>query len=97
LAAARHLTRALARRLPAQVAITATDLNPAMLDRAKSHPGLEGVRWRRRTRHCRSMIGNSITCQPVRRHVLPISAPRFVKRGALRPGGQFLFSGGDRG
>src|SRR5204863_3067335 len=39
------VTRALARRLPAQVAITATDLNPAMLDRAKSHPGLDRVRW----------------------------------------------------
>jgi len=39
------VTRALARVLPAEVAITATDLNPAMLDRAKSHPDLERVRW----------------------------------------------------
>ena len=37
------VTRALARTLPATVAITATDLNPAMLDQAKSHPGLERV------------------------------------------------------
>jgi ubiquinone/menaquinone biosynthesis C-methylase UbiE len=39
------VTRALARSLPAAVAITATDLNPAMLDRAKSHAGMERVRW----------------------------------------------------
>ncbi len=38
------LTRALARALPSAVAITATDLNPAMLDQAKSHDGLERVR-----------------------------------------------------
>ena|SRR5438045_2773234 len=31
------VTRALARLLSAEVSITATDLNPAMLDRAKSH------------------------------------------------------------
>jgi len=39
------VTRALARVLPPEVAITATDLNPAMLDRAKSHSDLERVRW----------------------------------------------------
>ena len=37
------VTRALVRSLPASVAITATDLNPAMLERAKTHPGLERV------------------------------------------------------
>src|SRR5216110_2178622 len=40
------VTRALVRLLPAEVSITATDLNPAMLDRAKSHRGIERVRWR---------------------------------------------------
>jgi ubiquinone/menaquinone biosynthesis C-methylase UbiE len=39
------VTRALARSLPAAVAITATDLNPAMLDQAKSHARMERVRW----------------------------------------------------
>src|ERR1051325_10942230 len=39
------VTRALVRLLPSEVAITATDLNPAMLERAKSHPGLERVQW----------------------------------------------------
>src|SRR5580704_4076722 len=39
------VTRAMARTLPAAVAITATDLNPAMLVQAKSHAGLERVQW----------------------------------------------------
>ena len=39
------VTRALARTLPASVAITATDINPAMLARARSHTGLERVTW----------------------------------------------------
>src|SRR5947209_1374266 len=39
------VTRALTRILPRVVAITATDLNPAMLERARSHSGLERVRW----------------------------------------------------
>src|SRR5438874_9267329 len=37
------VTRALARSLPAAVAITATD--PATLDQAKSHARMERVRW----------------------------------------------------
>jgi SAM-dependent methyltransferase len=39
------VTRALTRLLPREVAITATDLNPAMLGRAKSHSGLDRVQW----------------------------------------------------
>ena len=39
------VTRALARTLPAAIAITATDLNPAMLMQAKSHGGLERIQW----------------------------------------------------
>src|SRR5438105_13649901 len=38
------VTRALARMLPTDVAIIATDLNPAMLDRARSYLGLYRVR-----------------------------------------------------
>ena len=40
------MTRALARTLPASVDITATDLNPAMLEQAKSHAGLGRIAWR---------------------------------------------------
>jgi SAM-dependent methyltransferase len=40
------VTRALAGALPQSVGMTATDLNPAMLEQAKSHAGLERVTWR---------------------------------------------------
>jgi ubiquinone/menaquinone biosynthesis C-methylase UbiE len=40
------VTRALARSLPRAVHITATDLNPAMLDQAKKHVGVQRVVWR---------------------------------------------------
>src|SRR6266568_2178934 len=39
------VTRALVRSLPSPVAITATDLNSAMLELAKKYPGLERVSW----------------------------------------------------
>jgi ubiquinone/menaquinone biosynthesis C-methylase UbiE len=39
------VTRALSRMLPETVRITATDLNQPMLDRARSHPEIERVRW----------------------------------------------------
>jgi predicted nicotinamide N-methyase len=44
------VTRALARTLPAAVAITATDLNPAMLRQAKSNAGLIDCRRGRYSR-----------------------------------------------
>src|SRR5690348_10727236 len=40
------VARALAGTLPRSVNIVATDLNPAMLERAKTYPGLERVVWR---------------------------------------------------
>src|SRR6516162_1695478 len=39
------VTRALVRTLPEAVNITATDLNPPMLDRARSHAGMDRVHW----------------------------------------------------
>ena len=39
------LTEALARLLPSEVTITATDLNQAMIDLGKAKPGMERVRW----------------------------------------------------
>lgn len=38
-------TEALARTLPADTAITATDLNQAMIDRGKARPGMARVAW----------------------------------------------------
>jgi ubiquinone/menaquinone biosynthesis C-methylase UbiE len=41
------VTRALVHTLPEAVHITATDLNPPMLDRARSHTGMERVHWQK--------------------------------------------------
>jgi SAM-dependent methyltransferase len=94
------LTRALARRLPAQVAITATDLNPAMLDRAKSHPGLEGVRWREADALALPFDDRQFDYVLCQFGVMFFPDKRAAFREArrvLRPGGQFLFSvWGDR-
>jgi len=40
------LTEALARTLPQDVTITATDLNQAMIEHGKARPGMERVNWR---------------------------------------------------
>ncbi len=40
------VTEALSRTLPADVAITATDLNQQMIELGKARPGMERVRWR---------------------------------------------------
>jgi SAM-dependent methyltransferase len=89
------VTRALARALPAAVAITATDLNPAMLARAKSHPGLERVQWREADALALPFgdhLFDRALCQfgamffPDKK-----AAFREVLR-VLRPGGRFLFN-----
>ena len=94
------LTRALAGALPAGVAITATDLNPAMLEQAKTHPGLERVQWQeadalalpfedRRFDYALCQFG--VMFFPDKQ-----AAFREIRR-VLRPGGRFLFSvWGDR-
>jgi SAM-dependent methyltransferase len=94
------VTRALARLLPSEVAITATDLNPAMLARAKSHPGLERVRWQEADALALPFADrsfNRVLCQfgvmffPDKR-----AGFRQVCR-VLRPGGRFVFNvWGDR-
>ena len=40
------VTEALSRSLPSDVAITATDINLAMIERGKARPGMERVVWR---------------------------------------------------
>ena len=80
------VTEALSRSLPSDVAITATDINLAMIERGRARPGMERVALaagrcdeaavrRRRLRPGRV---------PVRRHVFPRQAG-FVSRVLPRP------------
>jgi len=89
------VTRALARTLPAPVAITATDLNPAMLDQARSHAGLERVQWQEADALSLPFADQQfdhIVCQfGVMFFPDEVAAFREAMR-VLRPGGRFLFS-----
>ena len=94
------VTRALAQRLPAAVAITATDLNPAMLDRAKSHAGMERVRWQEADALALPFgdrLFDYVVCQ-FGVMFLPDKQSGFREAlRVLRAGGRFLFSvWGDR-
>jgi ubiquinone/menaquinone biosynthesis C-methylase UbiE len=93
------VSRALARTLPSEVEITATDLNQAMLDFAAAQPGVERVTWRQADAQALPFADGSfdaVLCQfgvmffPDR-----VVAHRETKR-ILKPGGQFLFSAWDR-
>src|SRR5262249_51880447 len=94
------VTRVLTRLLPAEVAITATDLNPAMLDRAKSHPGLERVTWRGADALALPFGDRQFDCVLCQFGVMsfPDKQRAFREtRRVLRPDGRFLFSvWGDR-
>jgi SAM-dependent methyltransferase len=93
------VTRALARALPREVEITATDLNQAMVDFAAAQPGAERVTWRQADAQALPFADGSfdaVLCQfgamffPDR-----VAAYRETKR-VLKPVGQFLFSVWDR-
>jgi SAM-dependent methyltransferase len=94
------VTRALARLLPAEVSITATDLNPAMLDRAKSHRGIERVTWQEADAMALPFEDRQFDCVVCQFGVMFFPDKRAAFREArrvLRPGGRFLFSvWGDR-
>jgi SAM-dependent methyltransferase len=94
------VTRAMTAILPESVAIVATDLNPAMLEHAKSYTGMERVHWQE---------ANALTLpfpdQSFDRVVCQFGVMFFPDKAAgfrealrvLRPGGQFLFNvWGDR-
>jgi len=89
------VTRALARTLPREVAITATDLNPAMLHQARSHAGLERVQWQEADAVSLPFADaqyDYIVCQfGVMFFPDKVAAFREAVR-VLRPGGRFLFS-----
>ncbi len=93
------VTRALARALPAQTEIVATDLNQPMLDRAAAVGTQRPVRWQQADAMQLPFDAASfdvVVCQfgamffPDRAHAF-----REVRR-VLRPGGAFLFNVWDR-
>jgi ubiquinone/menaquinone biosynthesis C-methylase UbiE len=93
------VTRVLARALPREVEITATDLNQAMVDFAAAQPGTERVAWRQADAQALPFADSSfdaVLCQfgamffPDR-----ATACREAKR-VLKPGGRYLFSVWDR-
>jgi len=89
------LTRALVRTLPRAVAITATDLNRAMLDQAKSHPGLERVQWQEADALSLPFADQQFDFAVCQFGVMFFSDKVAAFREALRvlrPGGRFLFS-----
>ena len=89
------VTRSLARTLPATVAITATDLNPAMLSQAKSHAGLERVQWQEADALSLPFAEQQFECILCQFGVMffpdKVAAFREALR-VLKPGGRFLFS-----
>ena len=89
------VTRALARTLPAPVTITATDINPAMLARARSHAGLERVKWQEADALALPFADRSFDCVLCQFGVMlfPDKAQAFRETlRVLRPGGRYLFN-----
>jgi SAM-dependent methyltransferase len=89
------VTRALARTLPASVTITATDINPAMLARARSHPGLERVTWEEADALALPFADRSFDCVLCQFGVMFFSDKAQAFRETLRvlrPGGLYLFN-----
>jgi ubiquinone/menaquinone biosynthesis C-methylase UbiE len=93
------VTRQLARELPAQVAITATDLNPPMLDQAASVGTARPVTWRQADAMELPFDDRSfdvVVCQ-FGAMFFPDKPRAFSEaRRVLRPGGTFLFNVWDR-
>lgn len=93
------LTRAMASLLPESVAITATDLSQAMLDRAASVGTSRPVVWRQATAlqlPFEDGAFDAVVCQ-FGAMFFPDKARAFAEaRRVLRPGGTFLFSVWDR-
>ncbi|PWC34768.1 SAM-dependent methyltransferase [Azospirillum sp. TSO35-2] len=93
------VTRALARTLPAGVAITATDLNQPMLDHAAQALDAPQVTWRQ-ANALSLPFGNAsfdaVVCQ-FGAMFFPDKPAGFAEaRRVLSPGGRFLFSVWDR-
>ena len=93
------LTRALASSLPASVAITATDLNEAMLDQAAYVGTSRPVEWRQADAFQLPVEDGSfdaVVCQFGAMFFPDRPAAYREARRVLKPGGHFLFSVWDR-
>jgi len=93
------VTRQLADRLPADVAIVATDLNQAMIDHAASIGTSRPVAWRAADAMHLPFEDASFDCVVCQFGVmfLPDKVAGFAEaRRVLRPGGTFLFNVWDR-
>src|SRR5215469_7083543 len=93
------VTRALARTLPREVEITATDLNQAMVDFAAAQPGAERVTWRQADAQALPFADGSfdaVLCQFGVMFFPDRTAAYRETRRVLKPGGWFLFNVWDR-
>ncbi|MGZ3183651.1 MAG: methyltransferase domain-containing protein [Telluria sp.] len=93
------LTRALAQALPREAAITATDLNPAMLAEAQRLLPSRAVRWQQADALALPFADASfdvVACQFGAMFFPDKVAGYAEARRVLRPGGRFLFSVWDR-
>lgn len=93
------VTRELARRLPENVAIVASDLNPSMLEHAEELGTARPVEWRQADAAALPFPDESFDAVVCQFGVMffPDKAKAFAEaRRVLRPGGVFLFSVWDR-
>jgi SAM-dependent methyltransferase len=88
------VTRALVHTLPEAVSITATDLNLPMLDRARSHTGMERVHWQRADAMALPFEEHEFDCVICQFGVMFFADKRAAFRETLRVlkhEGRFLF------
>jgi ubiquinone/menaquinone biosynthesis C-methylase UbiE len=93
------VTRALVDGLPDAVAITATDLNDAMLDQAKLQPGAARVRWQQADAVSLPFLDGSFDAVICGFGVMFLPNKVIGFSEALRvltPGGRFVFTAWDR-
>jgi SAM-dependent methyltransferase len=90
-----RVTRALRKALPSAVAITATDLNQAMVDFARTKPDLAGVTWQQADA-AKLPFGDASFDVVVCQYGVMFFPDRVVgyreARRVLKPGGFFLFN-----
>ena len=88
------VTEALARILPSDVTITATDLQPAMIERGKAKPGMERVNWQQADAMKLPFAGSAfdlIVCQFGIMFFPDKRASMHECYRVLRPRGTYLF------